>query len=155
MKSIDYAKTEHMAAWLRHPVLGDPSFDTFEKLGGTVHTSSPPYEWAVNGSLFRDPADGAWYCFAGLYPAGYNADNGLFDFMIYCSRDEGKTWECLGEGFQRGFVEVRLLIPLIGGNIDVLYTVLLQESKVPQRIGVKRGNFRPALAGVKAMVVKI
>jgi len=99
MKSIDYAKTEHMAAWLRHPVLGDPSFDTFEKLGGTVHTSSPPYEWAVNGSLFRDPADGAWYYFAGLYPAGYNADNGLFDFIIYRSRDEGKTWEHLGRGF--------------------------------------------------------
>lgn len=49
----DYAKTEHMEKWLRHPVLGDPSFDTFERIG-IVHRSEPPYEWAVNGSIFRD-----------------------------------------------------------------------------------------------------
>lgn len=64
----DYAKKEHYLSWLRHPVLGDPSFDTFEKLGETVHKSQPPYEWAVNGSLFRDPKDGACYLFAGYMP---------------------------------------------------------------------------------------
>ena len=30
---MDYAKMERREAWLRHPVLGDPSFDAFEKLG--------------------------------------------------------------------------------------------------------------------------
>ena len=65
---------ENMNVWLRHPVLSDPSFDTFEKLGETVHQSEPPYKWAVNGSLFCDPADGAWYYFSGLYGKGYNTN---------------------------------------------------------------------------------
>ena len=57
----DYAKALRQQAWLRHPSLGDPSFDAFEKIGDTVHRSRPPYEWAVNGSLFRDPPTGDWY----------------------------------------------------------------------------------------------
>ncbi|GEM_PF-3031227 len=48
----DYAKTENRNCWLRHPTLGDPSFDTFERIS-VIHTSSPPYEWGVNGSIFR------------------------------------------------------------------------------------------------------
>ena len=99
--TFDYAKIENMDAWLRHPVLGDPSFDTFEKLGETVHKSEPPYEWAVNGSLFCDPTDGAWYCFAGLY--GYGYTGAKYDFKIYRSRDEGKSWQDLGKGFPDGF----------------------------------------------------
>lgn len=97
----DYAKTEHMGAWLRHPVLGDPSFDTFERLGDTVHRSEPPYEWAVNGSIFRD-FDGTWYYYAGLYPYGYVGDI-RSRFKIYRSRDEGKSWEDLGFGFEPGY----------------------------------------------------
>lgn len=61
---INYAKVDHMNAWLRHPVPGDPSFDTFERLGDAVHVSKPPYEWAVNGSVFCD-FDGTWYYYAG------------------------------------------------------------------------------------------
>jgi hypothetical protein len=99
-REYDYAKMENMSAWLRHPVLGDPSFDTFEKLGATVHQSEPPYEWAVNGSLFCDPADGAWYYFAGLYGYGYG---GKMDFKIYKSTDSGKSWQDLGTGFPDGF----------------------------------------------------
>jgi len=100
----DYAKVAEAEAWLRHPVLGDPSFDTFEKLGGTVHQSEPPYEWAVNGSLFRDPADGAWYLFGGLYPQGYaTKKESPSHFAIYRSRDAGTSWENLGRGFERGF----------------------------------------------------
>ena len=98
--TFDYAKTENMNAWLRHPVLGDPSFDTFEKLGETVHRSEPPYEWAVNGSLFCDPVDGAWYYFAGLYGHGYR---GKMDFKIYKSTDGGQSWQDLGKGFPDGF----------------------------------------------------
>ena len=101
-RELDYAKAENMEAWLRHPVLGDPSFDTFEKLGETVHQSVPPYEWAVNGSLFCDPADGTWYYFAGIYGHGYNT-NVKSDFIIYKSTDAGKTWQNLGKGFADGF----------------------------------------------------
>jgi len=97
-----------MDAWMRHPILGDPSFDTFEKWGPTVHVSQPPYEWAVNGSLFRDPADSAWYYFAGLYPFGYGLDErdgktDYCDFRIYKSADQGRSWQDLGWGFERGF----------------------------------------------------
>lgn len=101
---LDFARMEHRDAWLRHPVLGDASFDTFEKLGETVHRSAPPFAWAVNGSIYRD-FDGVWYCYAGLYAFGYAAvsEETLSHFIIYRSRDEGKSWELLGPGFARGF----------------------------------------------------
>jgi len=109
-ETVDYAKIENMGAWLRHPVLGDPSFDTFEKLGATVHVSEPPYDWAVNSSIFRDPVGGAWYYFAGLYPYGYVSpknENGTRDlpahFIIYTSDDEGASWRKVGKGFPDGF----------------------------------------------------
>ena len=97
----DYAKIDHMNAWLRHPVLGDPSFDTFERLGETVHVSAPPYEWAVNGSLFCD-FDGTWYYYAGLYGRGYLGDLPS-RFKIYRSKDKGESWEDLGWGMDTGF----------------------------------------------------
>lgn len=97
---MDYAKLEKREAWLRHPVLGDPSFDAFEKVGETVHVSQAPYEWAVNGSIFRDPKTGFWYYYAGLYPYGYVSPPGkpelLSHFIIYRSMDKGESWECLG-----------------------------------------------------------
>ncbi len=101
---MDYAKLEKREAWLRHPVLGDPSFDAFEKVGETVHVSQAPYEWAVNGSIFRDPKTGFWYYYAGLYPYGYVSPPGkpelLSHFIIYRSMDKGESWECLGPGFE-------------------------------------------------------
>ncbi|MDR1723640.1 MAG: hypothetical protein LBR84_06860 [Tannerella sp.] len=101
--SKDYAKAENRGCWLRHPVYGDPSFDAFEKLGDTVHRSAPPYEWAVNGSVFRD-FDGVWYLYAGLYGEGYISKEGFrSDFVIYRSKDRGATWEYLGPGFPKGF----------------------------------------------------
>ncbi len=96
----DYAKTTLMHAWLRHPVLGDPSFDTFERLSDAVHRGEPPYEWPVNGSLFRD-FDGTWYYYAGLY--GYGYMGALSQFKIYRSRDKGASWEDLGLGMEPGF----------------------------------------------------
>ncbi len=97
----DYAKTAHMNAWLRHPVLGDPSFDTFERLGETVHSSEPPFEWAVNGSLFCD-FDGTWYYYAGLYGWGYLGSDPC-RFKIYRSKDKGASWEDLGWGMDTDF----------------------------------------------------
>ncbi|MBM7567379.1 hypothetical protein [Paenibacillus sacheonensis] len=101
----DYAKTALRDSWLRHPVLGDPSFDTFERIGDAVHTSQPPFEWAVNGSLFRDPKDGAWYYYAGLYPLGYALiPDDTCHIVIYRSTDEGASWTSLGRAFEPGFM---------------------------------------------------
>lgn len=100
----DYAKKENRNFWLRHPTLGDPSFDTFEKVGNTVHKSEAPYEWGVNGSLFVDPKTGYFYLYAGIYPFGYaKSETNPCRFLIYKSADEGKTWANLGYGFELGF----------------------------------------------------
>ena len=115
----DYAKTTHMNSWLRHPVLGDPSFDTFERLGDTVHRSEAPYEWAVNGSLFRD-FDGTWYYYAGLYPYGYS-DKMPSRFRIYRSSDQGSTWEDLGWGLDTGYVFEGNAVPSDGCPDVVLF----------------------------------
>lgn len=97
----DYAKMSNMEAWLRHPVLGDPSFDNFTKQGKTVHRSETPFEWAVNGSIFSDPKTGWWYYYVACYPRGYWRDDGTIShFLIYRSKDKGITWENLGRGFE-------------------------------------------------------
>ncbi|MCP4643931.1 MAG: hypothetical protein GY851_26040 [bacterium] len=95
---VDFARFEQMDEWTRHPVYGDPSFDTFERLpGNPVVRGEGAYEWPVNGSLFRDPADGAWYLYTGHYCKGYRINS---DAPSMCtvsrSRDGGKTWEHLG-----------------------------------------------------------
>ena len=96
----DYAKMRNMEAWLRHPVLGDPSFDNFSKLGQTVHRSEDPFAWAVNGSIFSDPKTGWWYYYAALYPKDYLDPNSeICHFIIYRSKDKGESWENLGKGF--------------------------------------------------------
>lgn len=100
----DFTKKENRNYWLRHPTLGDPSFDTFEKLGNTVHKSEPPYEWGVNGSLFVDPKTGHFYLYGGIYPYGYaTSQTNPTRFLIYKSTDDGKTWVNLGYGFELGF----------------------------------------------------
>lgn len=115
----DYAKMDHMNSWLRHPVLGDPSFDPFERLGETVHRSEPPYEWAVNGSLFRD-FDDTWYYYAGLYSFGY-ACKMPSRFRIYRSRDRGASWEDLGWGLDTGYVFEHNDVPSDGCPDVVLF----------------------------------
>lgn len=100
----DYAKMQNMEAWLRHPVLGDPSFDNFTKLGQTVHRSKAPFEWAVNGSIFSDPKTDWWYYYVACYPRGYWRETGdISHFLIYRSKDKGLTWENLGRGFKDDF----------------------------------------------------
>lgn len=99
-KKVDFAQMRHMESWLRHPVLGDPSFDNFQKIYDTVHRSQPPFEWAVNGSIFSDPKTGVWYYYVACYPRGYwEPSENLSHFLIYRSKDKGQTWENLGRGF--------------------------------------------------------
>ena len=98
MPSIDYALAAQREEWVRHPVLGDPSCDSFERLGKPVVSGRPGLEWPVNGSLAVDPKDGAWYLFAGLYPKDYGLlppPNHL-QCEVYRSSDQGATWETLG-----------------------------------------------------------
>ncbi len=100
----DYAKKENAGRWLRHPVLGDPSFDAFEK-ACTLRRSRPPFEFGVNASLFKDPKSGCLYVYAGLYPAGYEIKaDAPSHFVIYRSSGGGGKWECLGKAFEDGFV---------------------------------------------------
>ncbi len=96
--SVDYALADQREEWLRHPVLGDPSCDNFERIGGPVVSGTPGLEWPVNGSMTVDPADGAWYIYAGRYPQGYTLlpPPNHMQCGVYRSRDEGKTWEALG-----------------------------------------------------------
>ena len=118
---MDYAKAARRDAWLRHPAMGDPSFDTFEKVGDTVHRSDYPYEWAVNGSLFVD-RDGAWYLYAGLYPDRYMDRAGCFShFEIYKSVDKGAGWTWLGPGLEKEFFFEGLNVPSTGCPDAVLF----------------------------------
>lgn len=103
-KTVDFSGASLRESWMHHPTFGDPSFDTFELHGDPIHVSTPPYDWAVNGSLFRDPKTGFWYCFVGIYLYGYKTDpERRSNFLIYESKDEGAHWENKGHAFDAGF----------------------------------------------------
>ena len=92
--SIDYARSASRQAWLHHPVVGDPSFDSFvHHPSNPLLEGSPPYEWPVNGSIFVDPVSGYRYVYVGLYPRGYWPAGPCRCFR---STDEGGAWEDLG-----------------------------------------------------------
>lgn len=91
----DYADSRNAAAWLRHPVYGDPSFDSFERTpGNPIHRGSAPFEWPVNGFLFLDPVSGNWYVYVGDYGKGYMTPPSRC--LLYRSTDTGRTWDSLG-----------------------------------------------------------
>jgi hypothetical protein len=91
---IDYAKSAQVDSWLRHPVYGDPSFDSFERLpGNPIHRGSGEFAWPVNGFLFIDPVSGNWYVYVGDYRAGYAVKSRC---LLLRSKDEGKSWDNLG-----------------------------------------------------------
>ena len=96
--TIDYAQAAQRDDWLRHPVLGDPSCDAFERIGGPVVSGMPGLEWPVNGTLLVDPKDGAWYLFAARYPKDYalRPPPHHIQCAVYRARDRGKSWENLG-----------------------------------------------------------
>lgn len=98
-EAVDYAESQYVDQWLRHPVYGDPSFDSFERLpGNPVHRGIEGHEWPVNGSFFADPIGGKWYIYVGDYGEGYLSS--LSRCILYRSADYGKTWENLGPVLQ-------------------------------------------------------
>jgi hypothetical protein len=89
---VDLALARHRGAWLNHPVLGDPSWDTFARdPGNPVYEGRPPFDWPVNGFLFRDPPSGRWYAYVSLYPRGYWPPGGTLAL-----REGDGGWEQIG-----------------------------------------------------------
>jgi hypothetical protein len=102
-QSVDFAQAAHVDDWLRHPVYGDPSFDSFTRApGNPLLRGAPPHEWPVNGFLFEDPKSGNWYVYVGLYPKNYAADEGKTSICeAYRSTDRGASWERIGSVFPK------------------------------------------------------
>src|ERR1043166_4058833 len=72
MAEEDLAKARYRERWLHHPVMGDPSWDAFQREpGNPIHTGVDPLLWPVNGFLFQDPPSGRWYAYVSVYPRGY------------------------------------------------------------------------------------
>ncbi|MFD0715583.1 hypothetical protein [Paenibacillus sp. GCM10027626] len=119
---MDYAKKEHVPHWFRHPIIGDVSFDSFERFeGNPVFTGIGVWEWPVNGFLFIDPVSGHFYVFVSLYARGYFP---IGTVVLLRSADEGKTWDHLGPVF-----DGKGLSPEYdaGGAVDV--SVVYEEGK--------------------------
>ena len=95
----DYAEASHAHDWLRHPVYGDPSFDSFQRLpGNPICRGTAPFDWPVNGFLFPDPRSGNWYVFIGDYAKGYLSPPSRC--ILYRSANRGRTWANLGTVLQ-------------------------------------------------------
>ncbi len=100
---INYARSENRESWRHHPVLGDPSFDTFEhNTENPVYTGVPGLEWPVNGFLFEDPVSKNWYIYVGNYSQGYGmGPDKIHQCTIFRSTNRGKNWEFLGPIFTK------------------------------------------------------
>lgn len=89
--ATDYADASHVNDWLRHPVFGDPSFDSFQHAAGNpVFRGSLPLEWPVNGFYFIDPVSKNHYLYVGDYARGYLRN--ISHCILFRSTDAGKTW---------------------------------------------------------------
>ncbi|MEN6521558.1 MAG: hypothetical protein ABFD46_10485 [Armatimonadota bacterium] len=97
--SADFALSKYCSDWTHHPVYGDASFDSFERLpGNPVCRGTDEYRWPVNGSLFKDPASGNWYLYVGWYKQGYAIEEGSRSHcIVFRSEDKGKTWQRCGD----------------------------------------------------------
>ena len=101
-RTIDFAEGAQNGQWLRHPVCGEVSYDSFVHSSvNPVHRGSSPFEWPVNGSLFRDPVGGGWYLYVGHYRANYAIDPPHPPHAtVFRSLDQGRTWQDLGPVFR-------------------------------------------------------
>lgn len=90
--AVDLARARYRDWWLHHAVLGDPSWDAFEREpGNPIYTGAAPHEWPVNGFLFHDPVSGRWYAYISLYPRGYWPPGG-----VLALREEAGGWQTVG-----------------------------------------------------------
>ncbi len=112
-QGTDYALLAHKDDWMRHPVLGDPSFDSFKRYEkNPVHRGTPPFNWPVNGFYFEDPVSGNEYIYVGEYRTGYamgedkNKSEIGSSCVAYCSEDKGKTWKYKGPVFRDDSVKL-------------------------------------------------
>lgn len=86
--------------WLHHPVIGDASFDDFERLPcNPIHTGYEKFEWPVNDFLLCEEATGDFYAYITEYPYGYwgRPDGSTYIRETgYRSADSGKSWQLIG-----------------------------------------------------------
>ena len=100
---FDLAEGRHADIWHRHPLLGDPSFDTFQRHGdGPFVRGTAPLRWPVNGFLFEDPVSRNWVAYVGYYLEGYDIGPGraTTHCRIWKSSDRGETWAEVGPLFR-------------------------------------------------------
>jgi hypothetical protein len=103
--ATDFALVANKDAWLRHPVIGDPSFDNFTRYQkNPIQRGTPPYNWPVNGYYFEDPVSGNEYLYIGQYHTGYVINPGKpveisEGCIFYFSEDKGITWKYGGPVF--------------------------------------------------------
>ncbi len=96
----DYAVSTQADAWLHHPVVGDVSFDSFERAeGNPILQGAPPMAWPVNGFLFRDPVSSRDYAYVGEYASGYALTPGLASRCVVLRQEADGHWENLGPIF--------------------------------------------------------
>jgi len=100
--TIDFAQAANADAWLRHPILGDPSFDSFRRApGNPLVKGTAPFRWPVNVSLLIDPVSARWYAYVGFYHEGYAlaSEGEPTHCKVFRSVDRGQNWEPVGPVF--------------------------------------------------------
>lgn len=100
--SCDYAQVAFKDKWLSHPVLGDPSFDAFERAkNNPICRGADGLEWPVNGFILKDPVSKHWFVYVGHYPRNYafGKEDKPSVCTVFRSVDNGLNWESLGPIF--------------------------------------------------------
>lgn len=128
---LDGALLEQRDRWLHHPVLGDPSFDSFERLPcNPIHQGGLDFEWPVNCFLLREAGTRDLYAYISEYPRGYWPQGGrkILRESGYRSRDEGASWEPLGvlmspeaDSYEQGAATLDFHLTFAEGRYHVLY----------------------------------
>lgn len=92
--SRNLASSDARNRWLHHPVIGDPSWDAFERESELpLFEGCSPLEWPVNGFLFLDPPSGLWHAYLSQYPRGYWGSPGDTRLL---REDASGEWRDLG-----------------------------------------------------------
>ena len=87
--AIDLALSANAAAFFQHPVIGAPSYDSFDFSRGAVYKGSGDLPWVVNGFLYS--VDNQYVILAGEYPRGYGGHPSHMRAIV--SNNSGVDWE--------------------------------------------------------------